>query len=65
MFHQYVAGIPNMLAIVLYPRLQEKFGERGSAEGIQNYLIHPIWVVGFITAVLVGLSSLVGPCSLS
>ncbi len=61
MVHQYVVGVPNMLAVVLYPRLQEKFGERGSAAGIKNYLIYPILTVGFITFVLIGISILVVP----
>ncbi|MBN1688175.1 MAG: oligosaccharide flippase family protein [Candidatus Omnitrophica bacterium] len=61
MFHQYIIGIPNMLAIVLYPRLQEKYGESGSAAGIQGYLLYPVWVVGLITAFLIGLAILAGP----
>ncbi|HOG24352.1 MAG TPA: oligosaccharide flippase family protein [Candidatus Omnitrophota bacterium] len=58
----YLLGMPNMFCIALYPRLQEKYGEEQSPEGIKNYLLQPIQVVAVMIGFLVGLSVLTVPC---
>lgn len=57
----YLSGIPNMFGIALYPRLQEKYGQEKTAEGIKHYLLEPILIVSILMGALIGYSVLAAP----
>lgn len=52
----YVFAGPMMFSHVLYPNLQEAYGQRGSAEKIKNYLIKPMSALSILCPLLSGLA---------
>jgi len=61
MVYAYIIALPTSFAVVLFPRLQEKYGELGSPSAIKNYLTYPILSVCVLVGFFAGLSILVVP----
>ncbi len=61
MTQTYLLAFPTIISTVLYPRLQEKYGESGSAEGIKNYLILPLQILSALTPIFIALAYVVVP----
>jgi O-antigen/teichoic acid export membrane protein len=57
----YLFMIPNTIAPVIYPRLQELVVDSGNLDPLRKLLRHGLPLLGFALAVLAGLALLAGP----
>lgn len=65
MAQSYVLSAPMMFSHVWYPNLQEAYGQRGSAEGIRNYLLTPSLIISIVVPFLSALAIFLIPLLVS
>ena len=61
MANSYVFSLPMMFAHVLYPSLQEEYGQKGTAASVKHYLTKAVFVLSIVSPFLCGLAVFLMP----
>lgn len=61
MAHNYISNMPNLIGIVLFPYFQERFGPQESEEGLTEYVLKPMLLLGGFLPLPIGLAWILSP----